>query len=413
MRGSVLTRKTLQSKVHGSSQRDLLDEVINAYHQGRMIADWEGSHLLKGKKPHPDDFTFTSNDYLAISNHPHLINCQIKALKNFGNGLLQSSVFQQAEDYQLKLEQRFSQFLGVEDCLLSQSGWNANTGLIQTIANHQTPVYIDIHAHMSLWQGIRLARAKAIPFQHNSPRALIQRLERYGSGIIVVDSIYSTLGSIAPLKEYCRLAKQYNCILIVDESHSLGTHGANGKGLLETLNLVNEVDFITASLAKAFSSRAGIIFSNHKAIECLRYSLYPSIFSSALLPQDLACLEASLDLIEHEQWRRNKLHANHHYLRKKLLELDLYLANSQSQIIPLLCGSETNAKLLRDYLEDKKIFGSVFCWPATSKNGTLIRLSINSNHEIETLDYLASILSTLKQKLKNLNFPLIPSAHIG
>ncbi|HAT8178840.1 TPA: quorum-sensing autoinducer synthase, partial [Legionella pneumophila] len=259
---------------------EFINNSMEKYYEDRVNKSWKGNHILNGKTPTANSLIFSSNDYLNISQHPQLINAQIATMQKYGNGQMQSAVFLNNNSFLLtQCEKKFSSFLNYSAALLTQSGWSANVGLIQTLAKCNTPVYLDFYAHMSFWSGVKVARAKPIPFLHNSIDSLKKRIEHHGPGIIAVDSIYSTLGTISPLAEYAEIAKQFKCLLIVDESHSLGTHGPQGKGMVAKLGLSSQIGIITASLAKAFSGRGGIITGSRQLIEYIRYSSLPSIFS--------------------------------------------------------------------------------------------------------------------------------------
>lgn len=372
-----------------------ITEAMHLYFDARVQKSWQGHHILCGKTPNERALIASSNDYLAISQHPALIEAQTEALCHYGNGLMQSPVFLSDNSLLKSTEKAFAQFLHYPAAILSQSGWCANIGLIQALAKRDLPVYLDFYTHMSFWEGAKSAGAKIIPFQHNCTDSLRKRLERFGSGIIAVDSIYSTTGDISPLEDYVQLAKTYNCLLVVDESHSLGTHGPQGSGLVRALKLGDDVDIITASLAKAISGRGGLIAASPALIELIRYTALPTIFSSSLLPQDLAGFKAALNIIDQEEWRRVKLHDNSQFLRQALTDAGLNLYGSNSQIIPLVAGSERNTIWLRDQLEHANIHASVFCSPATPKNGALIRLSINANHDKSALSKIVECLSQL------------------
>ncbi len=168
--------------------------------------------------------------------------------------------------------------MDAEAGVLCQSGWCANTGLIQSIANKDVPVYIDMLAHTSLWEGIHSAGANAVPFMHNDADHLRKQVKHHGAGVIVVDSLYSTSGSLCPLTEIVEISEENGCILVVDESHSLGTHGPHGKGLVVGLGLTEHVHFRTASLAKAFAGRAGFITCSERFSEYFRYESNPADF---------------------------------------------------------------------------------------------------------------------------------------
>ncbi|UUZ47322.1 aminotransferase class I/II-fold pyridoxal phosphate-dependent enzyme [Massilia sp. B-10] len=144
--------------------------------------------------------------------------------------MLMSSVFLQQGSAQHRLEAKLAAFMGAEDGVMAQSGWAANVGLLQTIASPGVPVYLDMMAHASLWEGVQSAQAAAVPFLHNDAAHLARQVAKHGPGVIVVDALYSTNGSIAPLAEVAAIAERSGSILIVDESHSLGTHGPAGGG---------------------------------------------------------------------------------------------------------------------------------------------------------------------------------------
>lgn len=371
-------------------------KALRRYFDTRVRQSWQGEHILHGKPIAPQALNLSSNDYLSISRHPLLIAAEITALHDYGNGHMQSSVFLQQDSLLQQTERHFADFVAYPDCLLLQSGWCANISVIQALSEPDTPVYLDLYAHKSFWEGAQSAGAKIIPFQHNCQQSLYKRLKRYGSGIIAVDSVYSTHGDISPLRDYAQLADEFNCLFIVDESHSLGTHGEQGRGLVHALGLNKQVDVVTASLAKALAGRGGMIASSTQFAQLIRYTALPSIFSSTLLPHDLAGFTAALTIIKEEEWRRQKLHDNAQFLRQALYDAGINIGACASQIIPLFSGSEHNAIALRKALEQQAIHGAVFCAPATPKNQTLIRLSINTDHNPSQLVKVAECLLAIK-----------------
>ena len=307
-----------------------------------------------------------------------------------------SAIFLHKEDDH-SFEHQLADYLGFEHCILSQSGWAANVGLIQTILPVNTPVYIDFFAHMSLWEGARVAEAQIHSFLHNNIRHLEKLIKRNGPGLILVDSVYSTLGTVAPLTDIVALAKHYGCAILVDESHSLGTHGPQGAGLVAQLGLTDDVDFITVSLAKAFAYRAGAILCSNKIGQALPFVARPAIFSSALLPHEIAVLEATLNVIKDSDERRSRLVAQANKLRDGLIQLGFKI-QSRSQIIALETGNATNTEIIRDHLEDMNVFGSVFCAPATPKNKNLIRFSVNSEITDQEIDIILHVCSVINMK---------------
>ena len=367
-----------RSAFANAPEPDFLARRVDGYYRERVQNTWDGGHIMRGRTPDADALHLSSNDYLSISRHPEILRAAAECMLEEGNGLLMSGIFLHGANPLLDLERRMANFMGAEGGVLCQSGFAANTGLLQSIAGENTPVYVDMMAHMSLWEGIRSAGARAVAFHHNDAEHLERQLLKNGPGVIVVDSVYSTNGSVCPLEEVVDVSTRYGCVLVVDESHSLGTHGKHGEGMVAALGLTGQVHFRTASLAKAFAGRAGFIACSARFSDYFKFEANPAIFSSTLLPHEVAGLDATLAVIREEGWRRRKLHANAAYLRLRLDELGYNLNDSESQIIALEAGSERQTIVLRDALEARGIFGSVFCAPATAKNRALIRLSVNS-----------------------------------
>ena len=382
-------------------QPKFLADRVETFYQKRVRETWHNRHIMRGLTPKPTDIILQSNDYLCIAQHEHIVKAQVASLLQKGQGQMRSAIFSFGEgDSQANFEKCMAKFLNVEDVLTTQSGWCANTGLIQSIAKPGTPVYIDTIAHMSLWEGISSANANPIPFAHNNMRTLRRKIAKHGPGVIVVDSVYSTLGDIAPLVELVDIKKETGCLLIVDESHSLGLYGQQGRGLVNQCGLVKDVDFITSSLSKAFSGRGGIITCTTRSKEYLIFESLPAIFSTSVLPHDVAGFKATIDVIEKEDWRRMRLHYNADYLRQALLALGYNLQGSCSQIISLCPGDEQLTIDFRDYLEKRGIFGSIYCYPATSKNRALIRFSITSNLNKKQLDYIISVCKEAREPMR-------------
>ncbi|MDO9218512.1 MAG: aminotransferase class I/II-fold pyridoxal phosphate-dependent enzyme, partial [Lacisediminimonas sp.] len=217
---------------------------------------WGGKCILHGRSPGPESIRLDGNDYLGISGNPDIVRAQIATLRRDNDSVIQSGAFLLDAHPSRTLEASLASWVGKEDGFVCQSGYAANVGLLQAIADEQTPVYLDTLAHTSLWEGGRAARAPAYPFRHNDPAHLARMIARHGPGIVVVDSVYSTTGALCPLADMVAVVEQHGCTILVDESHSLGSHGPQGAGLCAELGLTDRVHFITASLAKAFAGKA-------------------------------------------------------------------------------------------------------------------------------------------------------------
>ncbi len=384
---------------------DFLETRVERYYRDRVRNTWEGGHIMRGRTPDETALHLSSNDYLSVARHPKVISAMAEALRESGNGLLMSGIFLHGECPQLALEDRLAAFMHAESGVLCQSGWCANTGLVQSIADERTPVYVDMLAHNSLWEGIRSAGAKAVSIFHNHPEHLERQILRYGPGVVLIDSVYSTNGSVAPLPEIVAICEAQGCILVVDESHSLGTHGLHGEGMVAALGLSDRVHFRTASLAKAFAGRAGFITCSKRFNEYFKFESNPAIFSSTLLPHEITGLSATLEVIRREDWRRERLREIGDYVRDNLEAQGYNLNDSQSQIVSLEAGTEQQTIVLRDALEARGIFGSVFCAPATPKNRALMRFSLNAGLTDDEVERVVRVCREIRDEVGLANWP--------
>lgn len=356
----------------------LLKRRIEREFAARWKDQWGGKFILHGKPALPGAVRLDGNDYLAVTGHPRIVQAQVNALREDTEAVVQSGVFLLDDHPARAFEKAMAQWLGKEDTFLCQSGYAANLGLLQIIADETTPVYLDGLAHMSLWEGARAAKAPAHAFRHNDPEHLERMIAAHGPGVVVVDSVYSTTGALCPLRAVVEVAEKHDCIIVVDESHSMGTHGPQGAGLCAQLGLTHRVHFITASLAKAFAGRAGFFTAPAAMRYYVLISAYPNIFSSSLLPHEIAGLGATLQVIRDADDARRRLHANTRRLRGTLADAGYPIHLGTEQIIALEAGTEPAAMRLRDVLEARGIVGAIFCAPATSRNRAMVRLTLHA-----------------------------------
>jgi CAI-1 autoinducer synthase len=353
---------------------------------------------LHGKTPGQSAIHLSSNDYLSLTGEPELVQAQIEALRR-GGDMLMSAVFLHGDNAQSHFEKSMACYLGVENGILSQSGWSANVGLIQCLADETIPVYLDIISHTSLWEGAHAAGAPRIHFLHNNMQHLRKQIAKHGPGVIAVDSVYSTNGSVCPIQEIVEIAEEYGCILIVDESHSIGTHGPGGAGLVRELGLNERVHFITTSLAKAFAGRGGFITCSDRFKDYFLMEARPAIFSSCLLGHELAWFNAALTFIQAADERRERLRLITKRLRQSLGDLGYNVTDGTEQIIALEAGPEEKTLILRNALQHRNIFGAVFCAPATAKNKSMVRLTLNSSLTDIELDYLIQVCAEIREEV--------------
>ncbi len=348
------------------------------------------THAVIGMNPQKGAVLMQNSDYLSLSEDTYIKSARMEAITGKNTNIAMSGIFLKSESPKSLFEKRFAEYAGMESCILTQSGWSANIGLLQTICAPNTHVYIDTYAHMSLWEGARNAGANIHLFLHNNLPHLRKKIQQYGKGLILVDSVYSTMGTVAPLEAMNEMAKEYNCALVVDESHSLGVFGLNGSGLVDELGLRGEVDFITASLAKSFSYRAGVIFGPQKLEKVLPFYSFPAIFSSTLHSHEIQSLDATLKVIKSADKKRMRLLHYSKKLREGLISIGFNI-RSESQIVSLECGDIYNTRRIRDFIEENNVFGCIFCSPAMPKNRNIIRFSVNADMTDQDIELVLDV----------------------
>ena len=379
----------------------------------RWDQQWGGKFVLHGKVPGSNAIRLDGNDYLSVTGHPQIVQAQIDALRKAQEFVVQSGVFHLNQHPTRALEAALASWVGKDDGFICQSGYAANVGLLQAIADAQTPVYLDMLAHASLWEGVHAARAPAFGFRHNDSAHLARMIAKNGPGIVVVDSVYSTTGALCPLVEMVEVTEQYGCMILVDESHSLGTHGPEGAGLCAALGLSDRVHFITASLAKAFAGRAGFFTAPAHMRYYVLSASFPNIFSSSLLPHEIAGLAATLDVIRQSDAARTRLQAHTERLRGSLSEMGYPIHQGSQQIIALEVGTESDTMLLRDQMEARNVFSAMFCAPATGTKRALMRLTLNAGLMESELDHVEAAAREIAPIVKPWDWPIARRGRAG
>jgi CAI-1 autoinducer synthase len=412
--GFLFLKENSMDQLELTREKTPINPALSAHLQERIQREfttrwdtlWSGRSLLHGREAGREAVRLNGNDYLSLTGHPEVVRAQTQAIKADAEFVIQSGVFLLDAHPARRLELKLARFLGKEDGLVCQSGYAANLGLLQSIADEKTIIYMDSLAHTSLWEGARRAGACAHPFRHNDPQHLDRLIERHGPGLVVVDSVYSTTGAVCPLADVVAVAESRNCMILVDESHSLGTHGPEGAGLCAALGLSDRVHFITASLAKAFAGRAGFLTVPAAMRNYVLSTSYPNMFSSCLLPHEIAALDATLDVIRRSDAERLHLHAHTRTLREALVNLGYPIHQGSEQIIALEAGTEPATMVLRDLLEERNVFGAVFCAPATSRNRTMVRLTLHAALTDAELDHVTSVAREIAPLVKPWDWPI-------
>jgi len=377
-----------------------LQRRIDAYFD--RVAD---GNVLHGRTTTASDVVLSGNDYLGIGNDPRIVSQQLDVLAQHGENIFMSGAYAQYLDQQNSLEDDYAAWLGGEAAVLCQSGFTANEGVIEATAGPDTPIYIDMFAHASVWQGATVANAPAFAFRHNDAEHLRRQITKHGPGVVAVEAIYSTIGDFCHIYDILDVCDETGCMLIVDESHSIGVIGMQGEGLVSHLGLTERVPFRVFSLSKAMVGRGGVVVGPARFVEYFRYESTPAIFSSAIFANEIARFRAALSVVRGEVRRRSRISGLSEQLRSGLLERGYDVSCSESQIIPLVAGPESETTRLRDALEANGVVGAVFCAPATPRKRSLVRLCVHNDLDSSDIDYILEVCSKIRDQVRPDRWP--------
>lgn len=354
--------------------------------------------FLSSTNGNENDIYLNHNDYLNLSFDHRLINLncnEISLRDKQGSDNLMSGTFLHEDCLQYQIANMLAKkVLNKESVYLTQSGYIANYSLLQSlVVPNKTHVYIDSGAHELLWQGAN--RAIIHKIKHNSLEHLEKNLKKYGSGIIVIDSLYSSRGSIAHLNEICQLKEKYSCLLVVDESHSIGIYGDHGRGLAALTNVTDKIDFLTGSLAKAYCVRAGFIAGSARQVLYVRETSSAAIFSSTLMNSDLQRLRRVIDLVYQADQQRQILLNISKIIRQVAIDFRFKIEKPifPSPILSIMGGPYQFTKRLQTIFENNRIAPAIFIPPATPINRSILRLTLHANLSPQNIH---SIINTFK-----------------
>ncbi|MBU1076539.1 MAG: aminotransferase class I/II-fold pyridoxal phosphate-dependent enzyme [Spirochaetes bacterium] len=343
-----------------------------------------------------------SNSYLGLTNDPRVKEASIKAIEKYGTGCAGSRFLNGTLDIHEELEERLAKFTNKESALLYSTGFQVNQGVISTLVGREDVVLTDSLDHASIIDGARLAFGKTFRFNHNDMDDLETKLKNAGDKgkLIVVDGIFSMEGDIVNLPEIVKLAKKYNAGIMVDDAHSLGVLGKNGRGTANHFQLDDETDLIMGTFSKSLASLGGFVAGNVKVIDFLKHHSRALIFSASPTPASVAAAMASLDIMETEPERIEKLWANTNKMLKGFKELGYNTGIAETPIIPLVIGDDMLCFKTWKALSEAGIFINPVIHPAVPHGHALIRTSYMATHTSEQLDFA---LDSFKKIGKNLS----------
>jgi 8-amino-7-oxononanoate synthase len=321
-------------------------------------------------------------------------------MEKYGFGAAASRLISGTMTPHTELEDAFTKFLHKEASLYFPSGWTANQALLTTLPKKGDLVLIDRYDHASIIDAVKASEADFHTYRRNQPERLEKYLadSKYKNRFIVTESIFSMDGDTANLTDLVELKDRYNAILIVDEAHSLGCFGPTGAGLCELEGILDEVDIIVAPLGKAIAATGGIIAGPKVVKDYLINKARPFIYTTAPSPVVATAAMKSLEIIQAEPQRRQRLQDNAAYLRNAFTDMGLDIGNSTSQIIPVILGDSAKALEVSKKLFEEGYFISAIRPPTVPPGTARLRVSVQSDH---TQEQLKGLCITLEKALSS------------
>ncbi|MFH1073750.1 MAG: glycine C-acetyltransferase, partial [Candidatus Firestonebacteria bacterium] len=347
----------------------------------------------------------SSNNYLGLSDNKEVVGAGIAALKKFGAGTASVRFICGTFSIHKEIEKKIASFFGFEAALTYVSCWAVNTGLIPAVAVEGDVIITDQLNHASLIDGIRMSKAERKIYRHSDMVELEKHLKeskKFNARFIITDGVFSMEGDIAKLDKISGLARKYDAVTIVDDSHGTGVLGKRGSGIIEHYGLKGGIDILTSTLGKALGGAAGgFVAGSRSLIDYLSQVSRPQLFSNALPPTVAGSALKAIKILEKNPSLVAKLHENTAYFREKLMEIGLNSLPGESAIIPVLVGETAKAISLSKELFKRGVFVTGFGYPVVPEGAARIRFQMSAALDRKELDkVLVVIKDVLKQSTK-------------
>jgi 7-keto-8-aminopelargonate synthetase-like enzyme len=324
-----------------------------------------------------------------------------QALDRWGTSSCGSRLANGSRAYHVELEEALAAFLGKPACHVTSAGYLACEVSLSSLVQRGDALLVDPSIHSSLWDGALLSGAKIERFAHNDMKSLatvLGQLEPKQAKMIVVDGVYSMEGHIAVLPQLVDLADQYRAAVVVDEAHSVGILGRQGRGVCDQFGVTDRVDVIAGSFSKAFASTGGFVAGSRAVIEYLRTHSRQIIFSAALSPAAAASAQAALTVMQQEPEHGERLWANYRHLRSILESLGLDFWGSQTPALPIVIGKQEPCYLMWKSLWEQGFFTVISVPPGVPVGKDMIRCAVTALHTTEQLDRFGDALKVAMKR---------------
>lgn len=378
-------------------------QELGYYSYFREIESHQSTEVIyQGRKV----LMFGSNSYLGLNNDPRVKEAVIKAVEKYGSGCGGSRFLNGTIDLHVELEDKLAKFLRKDGAIAYSTGFQVNLGVLPTITGRGDYLILDTQNHASIIEGSRLSQASAVYFKHNDMKSLETKLKGCGKEafkLIVVDGVFSMEGDICNLPEIVRLAKEYNATVMTDCAHAVGVLGEQGRGTPSHFGLEDDVELIGGTFSKSFASLGGFIAGDADTINYLKHISRAFIFSASMTPASVAAVIKSLEILQSEPERLEKLWDNTHYAQKELRNRGFDIGDSETPIIPIYIRDYEKTFQISARLIEEGIFVNTVIPPAVRPEDTLMRFSLMATHSKEQID---EAISKIYEVAKEINIPL-------
>jgi glycine C-acetyltransferase len=385
--------------------RKKIEEIESAglYKRERVIASPQQAEVtVAGGTP---VLNLCANNYLGLANHPAIVTAAREALDNWGYGLASVRFICGTQSIHKQLEERLSEFLGMDDTILYGSCFDANGGLFETLLDAEDAILSDELNHASIIDGIRLCKAAKYRYRNGDMDDLEAKLKEASNArhrLIATDGVFSMDGYFAKLQQICDLAEKYDALVMVDDSHAVGFVGENGRGTPEFCGVEGRIDILTGTLGKALGGASGGYTSGHKEIvELLRQRSRPYLFSNSVAPPIVAASLKVLELVSESTELREHLRSNTTYFRDAMTKEGFNILPGEHPIVPVMFGDAVIAARMAELLLAKGVYVVAFSYPVVPMGKARIRTQISAAHSRHELEFAVRCFAEAKRELES------------
>jgi glycine C-acetyltransferase len=379
--------------MYGKMQQHLAKELAaieeaGLYKREREIITPQGAQIKVSTGA--DVLNFCANNYLGLSDNPTVIEAAKKMMDRRGYGMSSVRFICGTQDVHRELESAIAKYFGLDDSILYVACFDANGGVFEPLFGEEDAIISDALNHASIIDGVRLCKAKRYRYANANMEELescLKEAQAQRFRIIVTDGVFSMDGNVAPLDKICALAKKYDALVMVDESHSAGVVGKTGRGVTELYNLRGEVDIITGTLGKAFGGGCGGFTAARKEIvDLLRQRSRPYLFSNSVPPPVVGASLAVFEMLAKDDSLHAKLVENTEYFKQKMSAAGFDIKPSQSAILAVMLYDAKLSQVMAADMLNEGIYVTGFYYPVVPKDQARIRVQLSAAHEREHLD---------------------------